>query len=303
MYSHVFRVLWTHQELLDRVGAGLPKNTDDFKRILQQVTNPQAGLCGLEVDPTPGGGLGVSSGFEGMWFGAPNNWTVDASGKLIKDRETDTYKAGLAYTRDLFGAGLFHPNSVTDNNTQGKIDFAGRKTVFRWDGAAASLQFWDQSAGAQPPGKLRSAPPFGDPSTKPTYLFGPGQMGFSALKQASPDRIRELLRILNFLAAPFGAQEHLLINYGLPGVHHTPDANGNPILTDKGNAEITPSWSFVVRPTPVLFNPKSADLPECCKRTRCQSSSPPAWRTQPSACTRTLRRPKAQSQNSPSWTA
>jgi putative aldouronate transport system substrate-binding protein len=75
-----------------------------------------------------------------------------------------------------------------------------------------------------------------------------------------PDRIKELLRILNFLAAPFGTQEHLLINYGLPGVHHTVDANGNPILTDKGTAEITPSWSFVVRPTPVLFNPKSADF-------------------------------------------
>jgi putative aldouronate transport system substrate-binding protein len=258
VYSKLFRVLWTHQELLDQAGVGMPKDTDDFKRILQQVTNPQAGQWGLAVDP--GQGLGIAFGLEGMWFGAPNNWSVDAGGKLSKDRETDAYKAAVAYTRELYADGLFHPNSVTGNNTQGKIDFAGRKVVFRWDGAASSVQFWDQSAAADPPGKLRIAPPFSAPGTRPTYPLGLSQMGFSALKQAGPDRIREVLRILNFLAAPFGTQEHLLINYGLPGVHHTLDANGNPILTDKGIAEITPSWSFVVRPTPVLFDPKSADF-------------------------------------------
>ena len=240
VYSQLFRVLWTHQELLDQAGAGMPKDTDDLKRILQSVTNPQAGQWGLGVDP--GQGLGIAFGLEGMWFGAPNNWSVDNAGKFTKDRETDAYKSAVAYTRDLYSAGVFHPNSVTGNNAQGKTDFAGRKVVFRWDGAASSVQFWDQSAAADPPGKLRIAPPF------------------SAFKQASPDRVRELLRILNFLAAPFGTQEHLLINYGLPGVHHTVDANGNPILTDKGTAEITPSWSFVVRPTPVLFDPKSADF-------------------------------------------
>jgi putative aldouronate transport system substrate-binding protein len=258
VYSQLFRVLWTHQELLDQAGASMPRDTDDLKRILQLVTNPQAGQWGLGVDPQQG--LGIAFGLEGMWFGAPNNWMVDASGKFTKDRESDAYKAAVAYTRDLYAAGVLHPNSVTGNNAQGKTDFAGRKVVFRWDGAASSVQFWDQSAAADPPGKLRIAPPFTAPGTKPTYPLGLGQMGFSAFKQASPDRIRELLRILNFLAAPFGTQEHLLINYGLPGVHHTIDANGNPILTDKGTAEITPSWSFVVRPTPVLFNPKSADF-------------------------------------------
>ena len=258
VYSQLFRVVWTHQELLDQAGVGMPKDTDDFKRILQAVTNPQLGQWALGVDP--GQGLGVSFGLEGMWFGAPNNWSVDKSGKFTKDRETDAYKAAVAYTRDLYAAGVFHPNSVTGNNAQGKTDFAGRKVVFRWDGAASSVQFWDQSAAADPPGKLRIAPPFSAPGTRATYPLGLGQMGFSALKQASSDRIRELLRILDFLAAPFGTQEHLLINYGVPGVHHMLDPNGNPILTDKGTAEVTPSWSFVVRPTPVLFDPKSADF-------------------------------------------
>ena len=155
---------------------------------------------------------------------------------------------------------MFHPNTPASNNTQGKVDFAGRKVAFRWDGAASAIQFWDQSAAAQPPGKLRAAPPFAAPNTRPTYPLGLGQMGFSAIKQGDDNRVRELLGILNFLAAPFGTAEHLLVNYGVAGVHHMRDASGNPILTQQGMTEITPSWSFVVRPRPVLFDPKSGDF-------------------------------------------
>jgi putative aldouronate transport system substrate-binding protein len=258
VYSKLYRVFWTHQELLDQAGVSMPTSTDDFKRVLQQVTQPQAGQWGIGVDPDTG--LGVTTWLEGTWFGAPNNWLLDSSGKLVKDRESEAYKAAVAYTRDLYAAGVFHPNDVTGNNAQGKTDFAGRKVAFRWDGAASSVQFWDQSASADPPGKLRIAPPFSAPGATAAFPLGLSSGGFTALKQASPEQIQEVLRLLNFLAAPFGTQEHLLVNYGLQDVHHTLDANGNPILTDKGNAEITPSWSFVVRPTPVLFDPKSADF-------------------------------------------
>jgi putative aldouronate transport system substrate-binding protein len=258
VYSTLYRVFWAHQELLDKAGLGFAKDTDDFKRILQQVTDAQAGQWGIGVDP--GVGLGVGTWLEGMWFGAPNNWRLDAGGKLVKDREADEYRAAVAYTRDLYAAGVFHPNDVTGNNAQGKTDFAGRKVAFRWDGAASSVQFWDQSAAADPPGKLRITPPFSAAGAKATFPLGLSSGGFSALKQGSPDRIKEVLRIMNFLAAPFGAQEHLLINYGLRDVDHTLDPSGNPILTDRGTSEITPSWSFVVRPTPVLFDPKSADF-------------------------------------------
>ena len=52
-------------------------------------------------------------------------------------------------------------------------------------------------------------------------------LGYSVLKQASPDRIKEMLRILNWLAAPVGSQEYLLMNYGVKDTHWTPDDRGN----------------------------------------------------------------------------
>ena len=261
-YSIFFRVLWVHQELLEQVGMGFPQNVDDFERALRAITNPQAGIWGI-VGET-GTALNVASQFQGMLFGAPNNWRV-TDGKLVRDRETDEFKAAVAYVRDLWAAGVYHPDSPSYQNPAGKADFAARKFAFRWDGHSAAQQFWDTGARLQPPSKIRIVPPFAKAGATPTYPLGGGNFGFVVLKQGPPDRVKELLGILNFLAAPFGSQEHLLINYGVPQVDYTLDANGNPIPTDQGKADINPpgagsSWTFVARPPEVIFDPNSRDF-------------------------------------------
>src|SRR5712664_4832045 len=70
------------------IGEGyVPKNADDLKRILVQLTRPQDNRWGI-------GNSGVSNiaGESGPFslstyaaiFGAPHNWKLDASGKLIR---------------------------------------------------------------------------------------------------------------------------------------------------------------------------------------------------------------------------
>ena len=44
--------------------------------------------------------------FFAAMFGAPNNWGLDASGKLVKDIETPQYKEAMVYVRDLIVVGL-----------------------------------------------------------------------------------------------------------------------------------------------------------------------------------------------------
>jgi putative aldouronate transport system substrate-binding protein len=90
------------------------------------------------------------------------------------------------------------------------------------------------------------------------YLTG----GFGAtnvLKQASPDRIKELLRIADWLSAPFGSQEDLLLTYGLKDQDYTLDANGNPVPTQAGkmNAGYMP-WMYISQHPQVSYQ---ADLP------------------------------------------
>jgi len=73
----------------------------------------------------------------------------------------------------------------------------------------------------------------------------------------SQDRVKMLLRVLNFLAAPFGTEEDLLLRFGVKDVEWTIDANGNPQFTDKGQADLMP-WRNSVAPAPVAFLPVNA---------------------------------------------
>ena len=48
------------------------------------------------------------------------------------------------------------------------------------------------------------------------------------LKQAPPDRFKEQLRILDWVASPFGSQEDLLLTTGVQGRDYSIGADGNP---------------------------------------------------------------------------
>ncbi len=79
------------------------------------------------------------------------------------------------------------------------------------------------------------------------------------MKKASPDRIQELLRVMDWLAAPFGTQEDLLLSYGLEGSDYTLDANNQPQPTTAGtsNAGYVP-WRYLSQHPYVQYQ---ADLP------------------------------------------
>src|SRR5713101_9002170 len=83
-------------------------------------------------------------------------------------------------------------------------DFAARKFAFRFDGfQGASLTFFTQAPNLNPAGKFRIVSPFAAaPGIQPTYWAQQGVFGYSVLKKASPERIKELLRVLNWIASP-----------------------------------------------------------------------------------------------------
>ena len=56
--------------------------------------------------------MNTGNGFYPSMFGAPNLWAVDSSGKFTHTWETDGYKQALAFTADLYKAGVFHPDSA-----------------------------------------------------------------------------------------------------------------------------------------------------------------------------------------------
>jgi putative aldouronate transport system substrate-binding protein len=252
-------VHWVHQNLLDDEGLERPKNAEEFKKLAQHFTRPNQNLYGLGSENNVG--MGVTNGWLTGIFGAPRVWSLDqASGKLTHTSETEQYRAAISYARDLWQAGVYHPNALQYNLVSARNDFAGRRFAFRFDGfQSASITFWDNAPNLSPPAKPRIMSPF--PAVdggKPTYWpSGPtGILGYSVIKQAPPERIKEMLRILNWLAAPMGSAEYLLMNFGVKDVHWTPDEKGNPILNDRGRADSLVPWRYITQAPVALYNPK-----------------------------------------------
>jgi putative aldouronate transport system substrate-binding protein len=243
------------QDLVDQLQVPAPKSADDFKKFLVAVTKPQQNQFGLASSNTSMMGLGSQSPLL-MIFGVPNNWGLDKSGKLVKDFETEEFKAAVGFARDLWSAGLYHPDTRTHSGTTLSTALRGGQTVVASHSFGALIAQWTLLAVQNPAARLRVMHPFSaDAKSKPIYHTGPSNFGLSFFKKGSADRVKLLLRVLNYIASPFGSQEWALLNYGVEGVHFNKDQQGVPALTEKGRAEVLSTWKYITNNPQVLYDP------------------------------------------------
>jgi len=243
------------QDLADQAQLQAPRSADEFKKFLVALTNAQQNHFGVAAAGTGFGfGLGSQSPLL-MVFGAPNNWGLDKSGKLVKDFETDEYKAAVGFARDLWSAGVWHPDSRTLSGTTLSTALRGGQAAVASHSFGALIAQWPLLAAENATARLRVIHPFSaDGKAKPIYHTGPSNFGMSFIKKGSPDRVKLLLRVLNYIAAPFSSQEWALLNYGVEGVHFTRDQRGVPVLTEKGKTEVLSTWKYITNTPQVLYD-------------------------------------------------
>jgi putative aldouronate transport system substrate-binding protein len=234
-----------------------PKNADEFKKMLQQLNRPQENRWAV-------GNHGRESWLFGVWqyaamFGAPNGWKQNADGTLVKDFETEEFKAAVGFLRDLMAGGMFPPDAPTV--TTSRNDFVAKKFATSVEGYGnAWVDFWRRGLQQNPQTKFALMKPFPASDGGPANVFlSPGFLSMNVLKKAEPERIKELLRILNYLAAPFGSEEDLLLSAGIKGQDYTVDDKGNPQPNQQGiaNARYVP-WQYVTQRPYVNYQ---ADIP------------------------------------------
>ena len=248
--------LYRNSEVYDaEIGANYtPKNADDFKRVLQQLNKPQQGRWAI--------GAWQNTQFQLTYFastfGAPNNWALEtASGKLTKDFETPQFKEAVDYVRDLVASGLYHPDSLTlvDVNA-GRSNFLAGKWILNLEIFGVAWQDLLQRGPKLNPSvtALPVAPFAAHDGAKPIHYLRPGYIASNMLRKAPPERIKELLRIMNWIAAPFGSAEDLLLTVGVKDVDYTLDAAGNAIPTERSNADANlVNWKYHVQHPQVAY--------------------------------------------------
>lgn len=175
--------------------------------------------------------------------GTPNQWSV-TDGKFTKDYETEEFEESLAIVAKVWKDNLIHPVAFEANFTLKIQDLYDRGVTPFFPGAPQ----WAGNAGSalkvDPSAETVAIPvPTWDGKRAAGRWLGTGAPYLTAVKKAEPERIKEVLRVVNWMSAPFGTREFMLFKYGIEGHDYTVDANGAFTTTDTGKVE-TPTGLY-----------------------------------------------------------
>jgi putative aldouronate transport system substrate-binding protein len=232
-------IMFARTDLIRQRGLNpSPASYAEFAELAKGMSDPRAHHWAF------GAAKGTIT-FVGLMLGVPNVWRQEG-GRFTSEYETPERKEALARTAELAKAGVFHPDAFG-----GKLqirDLFGNGTLgFDADGYAA----WDLLAttyGVEV-GSL-VAPKFDGGGTA-AHRAGATSFAITAFKKADKQRIRQLLRICNWLAAPLGTSEYMFRKFGVEGTHYTM-RDGKPVPTDKGKVEVALPLDYIAAPPHIL---------------------------------------------------
>ncbi len=205
-----------------------PKTYADFTKVCAALTDAKHGKYASS-------GWGSLIGFVLQMLGAPNGWKEEG-GKFTSEYEEESYSQALSCVRDLAKAGYLHPDTFTD--APALKDWLGSGVVGMLnDNYTAWVGYIATYKPDNPQMNLNGMlPPGFDANSKPMIRRGSPSYSTAIIKKASKDRIREVLAVANYLAAPFGTKEYVVKKYGVPGTDYAVK-NGDLVLTKQGATE------------------------------------------------------------------
>jgi putative aldouronate transport system substrate-binding protein len=235
------------QNLLDERGIKEIKNKEDFLKLLQDIRGAgnMYGIGGVQAN---------SMNWIAGVFRAPHRWKNDG-GKLTRNYETPEFKSAVEYLRTLWDAGVVSPETPTFQQNAGAQAFYASKFAMYPTNFFAFGIAWDRLLRIDKDFRLSALLPFGHDGGKGVVFQEWGGNQLTVLKKSDPDRVKLLLGVLNYLAAPFGSREHLANYFGVQDVEFQFDARGNPVLTEKGLQDVQYlATGTIISPPPYLFD-------------------------------------------------
>ncbi|MBA3277029.1 MAG: hypothetical protein H0T72_14700, partial [Chloroflexia bacterium] len=224
-----------------------PSNLDTLREMLTAFSS---------TDPDGDGsadswGMGRYNG--GWWvfdnritqqaFKTPNNWRLNDDGTLTNTIETDEYRQAVEFQAAMFADGVYHPDAASMTFADAQNAFIAGDVGLHYGGTTAFFGVGSTSnrmREVDPNAAIAHVPIVaadGSPGVTHNSTGFFGYVGIPASLGGDEERVLELLRIIDYLASPFGSEEHLFLNYGLEGVHWDYNDQGAPVPNDQGIAE------------------------------------------------------------------
>lgn len=227
------RIMSTRGDLLEPKGIDKDQSPADGAELLalmKEMNDPANDQFAMGAQPS----AWLFSVMREM-VDAPNGW-LEEGGKFTRDIELPEYKEAIVHTKEFWDAGVLHPNSFSEPGNNSSWWQGGTTQVYiqgftnwlyftmrrpEFDMGRIEIPKWDGGGLAA---KHQSPPAYG---------------AYAAIsKQDSEERVHEILRVLDYFASPYGTEEYLRMNYGLPGEHYTME-NNVPVATEAIVAEPT----------------------------------------------------------------
>jgi len=246
--------LYYRADILDKLGIGTPSITSisDLYDLGKEINDPAAKRWAFDDIWT----------FLGYPYDFVSTWYTDSKGDLITGYETEGIIEAMNWERTIFQAGMVNPDAVAGDTGTAKQRFWSGQNLITADGSGA----WDGgdvvSGSAANKGYVRQAFNFfaAGGGTPRIALAPPTEYLSYFNKNLSSSQIKELLRIANYLAAPFGSYEFTLVNYGAASTDYTMSGDG-PVLTATGNKDVDSTVPILLSsPNNVISNPGYASV-------------------------------------------
>ncbi|MET4647780.1 hypothetical protein OG894_12310 [Streptomyces sp. NBC_01724] len=223
-YGSMGQVYVVNQDFWKPVGGAEFTSAEDFLAKGKQLLDAKRNKYVLE--PAYVNHVGQFA----QWFGAPASWRLE-DGKLTHLYETEEYLEAVAFAVKVRKAGLFWPDPNLSTTMEKVAQGSLGAYVQSFPSFLTDVKTYDFPFGV-------IVPFAGKAGVTPAYTLGYGSVGYTAIsKKADTKRVEMLLRVLDYLAAPFGTEERLFLDNGIEGTHYTRTSNGDIKLTAKGNAE------------------------------------------------------------------
>lgn len=254
-------VFYYREDIVSKMGLNpQPGSYAEFVTLCKELTDTKHNVWALT-------NAGAAMSFIQQMLGVGLNW-IDNGGKLTSTLELPQTEEALARTTELWKAGYIHPDSFSTASsaltTTYKLWFNGGSAIMNVDSWTAWAPYYTENV-AGPSFKINGIlPPPYDSGSKPLTWQQAPTFSFTAFKKASKSRIQELLKVVNWMSAPFGSAEYLQKTYGTEGVDWV-RKNGDIDQTATGVAQASGlSIGYMGSGPDVIYSPGVPQATEDC---------------------------------------
>ncbi|MEZ3180926.1 extracellular solute-binding protein [Streptomyces pimonensis] len=240
--------LWLNRRMFTDAGMKEGWTAEDFAAVAKKATRGKAYALGASNGSTFGNAVHATA------FNAPVDWAVDDKGDFHSMYTDERFKAAIAFQARLRKEGSYHPDATSMSTPDLQTAFLNGTVGSMQNGFGSYATLYRDAEGLMTPAP---ALPYSVDGRPGGIKAARRSFGYTILKKARKERIQMLLRILDYLAAPFGSKEYELVHWGLEGTHFTRAKDGSPEYTKAGEVDNVSNLPFryLAEGPQVLFVP------------------------------------------------